>query len=599
MRTHSFKIAIVGLGPKGLYGFERILAQLKAHHVQEPVEVHLFNKTRFMGSGDVYRSDQPDYLLMNFSNAHINMWPEEAPPQVVEYPVRFSEYLAAAQQSTPAAVDPLYASRTTVGEYLEKGFDDLCQNLPDNINIYQHIAEVCSIHKKGEYYTLGFQKQGETHTLDGIHNILITTGHQRHKTPVLTPDNFIPFLYPVDETLKEITHKDTVAVKGMGLTFIDAALALTQGRGGKFTETGDGHYSYTPSGNEPKHIYPFSTSGWPMLPKHNFDTNGNEPELYIESLKHIQNKRLSFTSTILPLLRKDMEYAYYNTLFAHEKQVLAHDTNYEKVHAQITAFHQKHPQYPTFSLETLLNPKFDPKKSTHQNVLDYLTAFTAEDNLQIVHEAQLRTAAVWKRVSPVFNELYSFGGLKADAHQEFDKQYFGKLNRIAYGPPPVNLKKIRALAEAGIVNFRFANNPRLKHHDTGIILSNGSLVSVCDVLIDARIPKNKLKKESSGLFRSLCKNKLARPFVNGFKHLGYAPGILEIDRNGNLINKQGAPENITLYGTPTEGLVHDNDTLSRTRNNFAGPWAAAVIKQLTNRTHESNSQTTTPVACNQ
>ncbi len=35
MKPFPFKIAIIGLGPKGLYGFERILAQLKSNSVQE------------------------------------------------------------------------------------------------------------------------------------------------------------------------------------------------------------------------------------------------------------------------------------------------------------------------------------------------------------------------------------------------------------------------------------------------------------------------------------------------------------------------------------------------------------------------------------
>ncbi|MEX2350041.1 MAG: FAD/NAD(P)-binding protein [Flavobacteriaceae bacterium] len=595
MKPLPFKIAIVGLGPKGLYGFERILAQLKAHHVQETIEIHLFNKTHYMGSGDVYRSDQPDYLLMNFSHEHIQMWPDEAPPPVVKNPLSFSEYLMQEQHTTPENLDPLYASRGIVGAYLEKGFEELCQNLPENVILHQNIAEVRTINKTGEHYTLDYKPQGRKHHLEGFQNILITTGHQRHKICCKPRQYHIPFIYPVQETLKDITHKDTVAVKGLGLTFIDAILALTEGRGGKFTETTNGNFSYTTSGKEPKHIFPYSKSGWPMLPKYTFEVPDNEPALYIDSIIPLTDKVLSFKKHILPLLHQDMEYAYYSSLFAHEKKELPHYTNYKKVKTQITAFHKTHPEYPEFSLEELLEPDFDPDKTTHQNVVAYLTAFTTEDNLDIEHEAQLRAAAVWTRVCPVFNNLYSFSGLDPASHQEFDKHYFGKLNRIAYGPPPENLKKIIALAEAGIVNFRFAKSPHTKHQTNCFTLSNGSDKTDCDVLIDARIPKNSLEKEASGLFLSLCGNQLARPYVNRGKHTTYALGTVEINHNGNLINTHGEPENITLYGTPTEGLVHDNDTLSRTRNNFAGPWAEAIIKQLTKRTHETNSQTSTAV----
>ncbi len=593
MKPLLFKIAIVGLGPKGLYGFERLLARLNSNLINDPLEIHLFNKTRFMGSGDVYRSDQPGYLLMNFSNKHINMWPNEAPQPLVQHPERFSQYLAREQNTTPAAIDSLYASRATVGAYLEQGFAELCNNVPENVLLDKHIAEVNSIEKQGGNYVIGFKEEEKTLHLDGFQQILITTGHQRHKKCIKPKVNRIRYIYPVDETLKEVTQHHTVAMKGLGLTFIDAALALTEGRGGRFTETTNGNYTYSPSGKEPNHIYPFSKSGWPMLPKYNFDTPENEPPLYVESIQPSTDAQLSFTNDILPLLHQDMEFAYYNTLIAHKQVELIYHTDYEQIKAQIDAFHQAYPEYPEFSLKRLLEPEFNPKLSTHQNILEYLTAFTEVAPLNIVHEAQLRAAAVWKRVSPVFNTLYSFSGLDPASHEEFDKHYFGKLNRIAFGPPPDNLKKIIALAQAGIVDFRYARNPNLKCRENGISLNNGKSQTFCDVLINARIPKNSIQKDATGLFLNLCRNELARPYINHGKHTTYASGTVEIDRNGKLINARGIPENITLYGTPTEGLVHDNDTLSRTRNNFADPWAQAVIKQLTIQKYETFNPLTT------
>ena len=56
-------------------------------------------------------------------------------------------------------------------------------------------------------------------------------------------------------------------MKGIGLTFIDAVLSLTEGRGGTFERMPDGRLSYRASGGEPATILPFSRSGLPMAPK--------------------------------------------------------------------------------------------------------------------------------------------------------------------------------------------------------------------------------------------------------------------------------------------------------------------------------------------
>ncbi len=589
MQNPSFKIAIAGLGPKGLYGFERILARLKANPIKEKVEIHLFNKTGFMGSGDNYRSDQPGYMLMNFANKYINMWTEESPPPVIPQPFSLSAYIALEKQVPVDAIDPLYSSRAAVGGYLENGFAQLIQNLPENVILQQHVAEVRSIEKTDEGYSIGFMQQEISGRLTGFQYILITTGHQRHKETTQTNRNTVSFIYPVQHKLNRVTERDTIAVKGMGLTFIDAALALTEGKGGLFAEADDGNLIYQASGKEPRGIFPFSKSGWPMLPKYDFHWD-DEPELFVKSLSSSKHKKLSFKNEILPLIARDMEYAWYRILFLHAKEELVHHPDYDVIARQIYTFHQKYPAYERFSLENLLEPVFNPTKSIHQNIVEYLSAFTRE-NRHIVHEAHLRAAAVWRRISPVFNELYSFSGLDAASHQEFDGYYFGKLNRMAYGPPPVNLKKMLALAYAGIVDFQFAKNPSFEPHENGFMLKNGFSEIYCDILVDARIPKNSMEKEASGLSLNLCENRLARPYINRDNRSSYAPGTLEINHDGNLINPQGKPENITLYGTPTEGIVHDNDTLSRSRNNFAGPWAHAVIRHILNS--RKNGQHTT------
>ena len=70
----SRAIAIVGLGPKGLYCFERIVAEFAARPLGEPLTVHLFERTATFGASPVYDPAQPDHILVNVAVGEIDLW---------------------------------------------------------------------------------------------------------------------------------------------------------------------------------------------------------------------------------------------------------------------------------------------------------------------------------------------------------------------------------------------------------------------------------------------------------------------------------------------------------------------------------------------
>ena len=82
------------------------------------------------------------------------------------------------------------------------------------------------------------------------------------------------------------------------------------------------------------------------------------------------------------------------------------------------------------------------------------------------------------------------------------------------------------------------------------------------------------------LYQNLIKNGLVRAFQNKL-NTSYTPGCVDINENGNAINAHGKVDShITFYGTPTEGITCDNDTLSRSRNNFATIWAKQTCNTI-------------------
>ncbi|WP_378187486.1 FAD/NAD(P)-binding protein [Aquimarina sp. W85] len=585
-------IGIIGFGPKGLYGLERLLAFYKQQGFKQKVTIHLFNNNNHFGSGAVYQTDQPSYLLMNYANMYIDMWPKNSPTPIVQNPLNFTAWYINRYGGKKEIIETTNAPRRLVGEYLEQGFKALLDNIPKNITIVQHIAEIDTIEKiHSQYYLSGTDEAGKRFTVPSkFDNLLVTTGHQRdyaasgsmyHKC---SKGAYIDFVYPVQTNLSKIKEDATVAVKGMGLTFIDTMLALTEGREGKFIKI-DNSYSYSKSGKEPKVLYPFSRSGLPMIPRAPVVKGEHETgkPVYFEKeyLKYTKNKRkkvqVDFKNSLLPAIEKDIQFAYYQKLFAIKEESLIFDETYTNILDKIDQFHQRYPKEKRFSLETLLNP-IPKDEYTHEAVIIYI-----KNNLKAIEiygaQAPIQMAvSVWRNISPLFNELYSFGGLTAASQEDFDTNFAGHFNRVAYGAPVINMKKLVVLADMGMVKFEFGKSPAFEIIKTKktirLTTSDKKLTIDCDQLINARIPKTNIMAEKTQLFKKLCRQDLAYEFINSTNNDHYKPGCLVINCYGQLMTKNDdVVESITLYGTPTEGITFDNDTLSRERNDFASHWA--------------------------
>ncbi|MDT7828669.1 2,3-diaminopropionate biosynthesis protein SbnA [Pricia sp. S334] len=619
----AFHIAIVGLGPKGLYGLERLLAQISETGISEPVEIHLFNKNEYFGAGDIYRPDQPPYLIMNFANAKIDIRPDKAPAYIVPDLKDFRHWLAEKTSNYDSDLGMQFSSRATVGAYLSQGFDALVKAAPDYISIIRHVGEVTELLPTGPGYQLRLKdKNGMAVLHPTFQNVLLTTGHagnrsdsgQGNRTPGNrygakdgnlrfangksssgykkdNNKNSIDFVYPVDEKLGEIPSSAQVGCKGIGLTFIDVALAMTEGRGGTF-RCEDDDLSYIASGKEPKTIFPFSRSGLPMIPRtgrmpDTEDLRYFTPEK-LKILKNPESGKFNFREDLLPEIVREFTFRYYRTAFRNYRRNLNFDPDYNRVQAQIDRFHSAHPHAHRFTFKGLCNP-FDPlEEYGHRTVQGYLN--------KLVHEVSraeksplLAAISAWHDISPLFNSIYSFGGLDPHSHEIFDFGYAGLFNRLCYGPPLQNMKKVLALIKAGIIDFSFGKSPELNIRKDGKgfeLLGKGpdgdKRVSI-DYLIDARIPKTSLNSKSTVLYRNLSKQGLIRPFQNKSGTDTYLPGCLALDKNGHPIGKDGSPtQNITVYGTPTEGIVYDNDTLSRRRNDFASGWAKETTDAIKN-----------------
>jgi hypothetical protein len=309
------------------------------------------------------------------------------------------------------------------------------------------------------------------------------------------------------------------------------------------------------------------------------------------AVKRFKKQRaVSFEDELLPLIKKEFWVNYYIMLFKKQGVRLKLDVERDRLKEQIAVFHRNFPDAEKFDWEKLTQPFVDQNVLTHNTVCSYLAHVIQEAKQGMEHSPLISAVATWRRISPLFNEVYSYNGLDADSHRLVDEHYFGLFNRISYGPPVKNLEKILALAENGLVSFEHIRSPYLEeladNRGKKWYFGESQNPIHLDYLINARIPQNNSTRPNT-LYTKLIENELFVPHGNT-QSGHYLPGSVAINAAGHPYKTDGSiRQNISLYGTPTEGVTFDNDTLSRTRNDFASIWAQNLAATLTEKELET------------
>ncbi|SHI49444.1 FAD-NAD(P)-binding [Mesonia phycicola] len=575
-------IAIIGFGPKGLFALERLIANLQSTKSKKRVHIHIYNRTSFFGSGDVYRTDQPDYLLMNYANYNISFKNKEIPHLQLPQLQEFLPWLTNKTNKTLEEIEYTYSSRKTVGEYLEYCLSMLLSNLPDNIRVTKHIATVVDIIPTKNEYQINTDKVEENSV---VKEIMLTTGHfwNRHQIkPSTNSKKYIDFVYPVQEKLQHILNTETVAIKGIGLTFIDVVLALTEGRGGKFIKSNN-TIKYIASGREPKVIYPYSRSGLPMIPRKGNTDKVTEFKFFTEDFVQqlLCKKSIDFQKDILPVIKKESLFIFYQTNFRNYNFDVELSDDLFPFKLQIEKFHQQYPEAQKFDCNFFINPFSNKETLSNKDILPYINFICdlVEENEET--SPWLAVISSLRNMSVLFSKIYRFGGLSAMSHQKFDSQYFGLLNRLAYGPPVQNMRKIEALIKSKILDFSYARGSKIKENINGSFsIFNKKSTNYVDIHINATIPRAAKNQKRDGLFGKILNRGIISEFVNT-NGTSYATGAVAINKKGQVIDNQGKiNKHISCYGTPTEGITFDNDTLSNRKNNFSIYWAKHITEQL-------------------
>lgn len=581
----KIRVGIIGAGPRALNIIERIVWCLRQDLSLPAVDIHLIDPGE--PCAGVHRSDQSRHLLTNTLASQVTMFSPVDPGDPLSEPSgpsftewadsdgyrRFgSDYRRSAGGERIGDLD--YLPRALLGEYLMFAFRHIMERAPERLHVTHHRELAVDA---SEYPCFVELASGKRITCDAI---VIATGHcetrpsklDRARTDfVLTGRkinprlDYMPSVYPTSR-LADIVPETRVAIQGLGLTAYDAIAKLTAGRGGRFEER-EGRVLYLPSGAEPK-ILLFSRQSLPYnargVNQKGVDGGYQAKFLTVAAVDAIRARRVAelgdgridFEADILPLLRKDMAWAYRASSLGREPGIGGFAPSPEEESVIDRIFRPDHilasSSHAEFQARVIRHLEEDLDEAKRGNISSPTKAATDS-----IRDLRAGLAAA-----------IEFGGLLPESHRYVCEHFIALTNRITFGPPLQRNAELIALHEAGILEWAggrgaeaaFAPDGRCWEIRTQF--PSGLHIAEADVLLIARVFGHRPEEDARGLSPQLVQRGIVRPFRNG----DYHPHGLDVDRRMRVVGEDGTPsERIWAIGYVSEGPRFHTHALPRPR----------------------------------
>lgn len=540
--TRTRSLGIVGCGPRGLYCLERLACRIATEGLGSGYDITVFEPSPWPGAGCVYDLRQADYLRINYAANNINAWSLRDLPR----PPSLVDWLSSRREWHQLADDHL--PRALAGEYLEMCLQIVVNELRGlGCKIRFKPLRVTQIEPEARQVLL--EAAGNWYRFD---EVVLVTGHEGWRGSIELPDGVgskdsgstIPHVFPVDEMLStaRVPPGSRVAMKGFSLCFIDAALALTQGRGGSFEQIPTG-LVYLKNKYEPVAIHPYCRSGRPMRCKPDptkmrlpasIRTVWNEGRKWLMDLD--RGMPLSFERMIWPIV---LDCAERSLRLCGVKASVA--------------------EWLIQWMEVGTNP---------QAVFDEMNKACDIAAGRCPVDAGWALGESWRQLYSSFSPLIERGGLDEDEWKRFlfvQKE----MERIAFGPPLLNLEKLVALIRAGLVRLDAVKLPDYIYtEDRRQFVSERYSVAV-DVIVDAVLPGP----------HDFAHDSVVGSLVDmGFARRDRVSGGIEVGLNGALVDFEGnESSNLYYFGRATEGWLLGNDSLGRDSRDGISLWASSSV----------------------
>lgn len=511
------RIAIVGVGPRGLSALERIISHGALPGPQ--VEVTLLEPGE-LGIG-IHRLKQPDYLLLNTIASQLTIYSDDrmTPGAPVTVGPSFFDWC---QDHYSAVRFDDFLPRRVLGEYLQWAAADLISRIPKRVSVRRLSNVATSVRPQPSGVSVHLDDGGE---LD-VDLAIVTTGHGL-SGPAPFGDDLTVCAYPLPEQVDQIPAGATVGILGTGLTAMDIIAALTLGRGGSFDSD-----AYHPSGREPQIVLVnragFLPCGRPATTVHRRAAPAKHltAQAVVEARKSAQDGLLDFARDIEPLIHRE----------ALDRMQGATPAEIEAVKRILNPSARRWRDHDEYFASIIAHARFDLAEAERG-----LGASPVKEALEILrdHRDGLRAAV-------------DAPGLTGDSHRYFMQEFVPLVNRVVIGPQKERIHELLKLIEAGIVELGPGPRPELKRTANGWNLCSTRLEQPHEVAVDVVVSANlhwpTRRSELDPVSASLREWSVP----------GQAGGTyLALDRDGYVRSPHGATS-IAVFGPPAEGASYYN-----------------------------------------
>ncbi len=513
------RIAIIGMGPRGLGAAEALAARVP------DARVDVFDPVQPWGAGPNFSPDESELCLLNL------------PIRAVRIDGgAFGDWLGAED-------DEAFPPRADLGRFFAARFEELAARLKP----VMHAAKVEALEHGDEGWWL--QAGGAHGPFD---EVLLTQGQpqsapddQLAEWKAHAEEHDLPLrpAYP-GEALRKAAEGwagQVVGVRGLGLSTLDVMRLLTLGQGGRF-EDGE----YLASGREPARIVPFSLDGHAPAPKPvdaevdaRFDPLEAETEAFVAGLA--------------------------------EAVGMAAEAALERVCATLEAPVARLAGVREAEVRDWLAQERDRPGS--QETREAIEALVS-------HMAMARGAApdvgyalgqLWRKWQDELRQGFNPARMApetAAALLHFDDG----LKRFSYGPPLRSAEELLALIRAGMVDLRAVDHPDIRLVEDGWVLDGDAATLKAAAMVDAVLPSPALAPVTDPALVGLRDAGWLHAVAEG---LGAATAA-----DGQALTRDGRPApGLAVLGRMASGSVIAVDSIHDCFGAAADRWAEGVARR--------------------
>lgn len=517
------RVCVIGAGPRGTGVLDRLRAL-----ASRPLEVHVVDPYP-AGPGRIWRRAQPNLLWMNSRAAGVTLFSGAGHqvPSLWEWArAAGADALAGGElaEEVGRTTARWFASRPLASAYFTWVFDRAASALG---RVHVHRDRVVDLRDTVAGQQVWLAGRDEPLTVDAV---VLAQGHvdARPSATELACQEFadrhelgyLPRGQADPDALAAVPAGEPVLLRGLGLTFVDTMVLLTEGRGGKFRRALDGELVYEPSGLEPV-LYAGSRAGLPYHAKPEVSLRGGEPELprYFRQ-DTVPDGPLGFREQLWPLVCKDIAYGHYHELFHGHPDWVRGD--WPQFLAVLDDYPWGSPQLNAIIEAAVPDPadRVDPDSWADPLAgKDFPDAAAFQDWVRGYVREDLR-----RRSDPRCSaELGGLGGIswavltvlelaaagRLTAHSlvtEVEGWFLPLMSFLTSGPPGRRLAELLALAQAGVLRFL---GPELRvraDEATGRFVASSPRVPgevAARFLIESRLAEPNLAETADPLLRQL------------------------------------------------------------------------------------------------